>query len=725
MATVLFTVVGTAFGGPLGGAIGGLLGRQVDQSIFGSGAREGPRLKELSVTTSSYGQPIPRIFGRMRVAGTVIWSTELSEKSETQGGKGRPKNTTYSYSASFAVALSSTPIERIGRIWADGELLRGSEGDLKVEGEMRLYRGLGDDPVDPIIAAEKGSDAVAFRDCAYVLFEDLQLADYGNRIPALTFEVFAEEAPRVTLNALAPSADVDAGNAEIEYARGFADEGGSISSTLAALDRVFPLTCRVAQDGLKLGIRKALPQNIPTLSRQLSSRDSGDANERHRQRGQAEAREPLALRYYDEGRDYQPGVQRANGVRSEGREIMIDLPAVLNASGAKQLANDNAHRTRWRSQRLKWRVGEIDPSIVAGSVVKIPDGPGFWLVRSWEWLSEGIELELERLPPELGSTTGGDSGAANSPLDLSVAQTTLAAIEIPHEGSGDVDKPNLFAAAAGTSENWNGASLFAEQNSSLVPIGPSGSRSAVHGTLAVPLGVSACHLFEPNAKVEVAIAGPVSALMEADINGIANGANRLCVGAEIIQFAGATETAPGRWELTGLLRGRGGTEDAAQVVHPAGTAVVLIDDRLTGLDPTQINTEATTRIAAVGRGDATPVFAQLDNAGLSRRPPTPVHPRLSVSSDESWQLFWTRRARGQWRWESLLEPPLIEQQEAYAVGFGPVDSPHRTWVVNEASLALGVQERADLLAAHGPGPIWVKQVGTFVNSPPLHLANID
>lgn len=241
MATVLFTVVGTAFGGPLGGAIGGLLGRQVDQSIFGSGAREGPRLKELSVTTSSYGQPIPRIFGRMRVAGTVIWSTELSEKSETQGGKGRPKNTTYSYSASFAVALSSTPIERIGRIWADGELLRGSEGDLKVEGEMRLYRGLGDDPVDPIIAAEKGSDAVAFRDCAYVLFEDLQLADYGNRIPALTFEVFAEEAPRVTLNALAPSADVDAGNAEIEYARGFADEGGSISSTLAALDRVFPL----------------------------------------------------------------------------------------------------------------------------------------------------------------------------------------------------------------------------------------------------------------------------------------------------------------------------------------------------------------------------------------------------------------------------------------------------------------------------------------------------
>lgn len=402
MATVLFTVVGSALGGPLGGAIGGLLGRQVDQSIFGSGAREGPRLKELSVTTSSYGQPIPRIFGRMRVAGSVIWSTELNEQSDTQGGKGKPKTTTYSYSASFAVALSSTPVDRIGRIWADGELLRGGEGDLKVEGEMRLYKGFGDDPVDPLIAAEKGSDATAFRDCAYVVFEDLQLADFGNRIPALTFEVFAEDDAQVSLGSLVPSAGVEAGYADIEHARGFADEGGPIGSTLSAIDRVFPLTCRVGQGGLEIGIRQAIPQSVATLPQQLSSRESDEAKERHKQRGQAESREPLALRYYDEERDYQPGVQRANGLRHEGREVMIDLPAVLTASGAKQLANANAQRARWKSERLKWRIGEIDPSIVAGSAVRLPDAPGLWLVKSWEWLAEGVELELERLPPSAG-----------------------------------------------------------------------------------------------------------------------------------------------------------------------------------------------------------------------------------------------------------------------------------------------------------------------------------
>ena len=35
----------------------------------------------------------------------------------------------------------------------------------------------------------------AHRGIAYAVFEQLQLADFGNRIPSLTFEVIADEAP--------------------------------------------------------------------------------------------------------------------------------------------------------------------------------------------------------------------------------------------------------------------------------------------------------------------------------------------------------------------------------------------------------------------------------------------------------------------------------------------------------------------------------------------------
>ena len=106
MATLILTTVGSFFGGPIGGALGGYVGRQIDSAIFGGPKpREGARLNELTVQTSSYGSVIPRLYGRIRVAGTVIWSTDLIEHRQRQSaGKGRGSVTSYSYSASFAVA---------------------------------------------------------------------------------------------------------------------------------------------------------------------------------------------------------------------------------------------------------------------------------------------------------------------------------------------------------------------------------------------------------------------------------------------------------------------------------------------------------------------------------------------------------------------------------------------------------------------------------------------
>jgi hypothetical protein len=138
-------------------ALGALVGSQIDGSIFGTKKRQGPRLQDMSVTTSTYGATLPRHYGQMRVGGTIIWATDLSEHaSTTGGGKGQPSTTTYSYTSSFAVALASRPIQGIGRIWADGKLLRGASGDLKVGGTLRIHTGADDQPVDPLMAAVLG-----------------------------------------------------------------------------------------------------------------------------------------------------------------------------------------------------------------------------------------------------------------------------------------------------------------------------------------------------------------------------------------------------------------------------------------------------------------------------------------------------------------------------------------------------------------------------------------
>lgn len=181
-------------GAALGNALGSTAGSLIDQSLFGTTAtREGPRLSDLSVQGSTEGAAIPRVFGRVRLAGQLIWSTQFKETATTSsngGGKGmgggnQTETTTYSYAVSFAVALCEGPITRIGRIWADGNLL-----DLS-QISFRVHEGTETQLPDSTIEAVEGAGAVsAYRGVAYVVFDDLALSAFGNRIPQLTFEVF-------------------------------------------------------------------------------------------------------------------------------------------------------------------------------------------------------------------------------------------------------------------------------------------------------------------------------------------------------------------------------------------------------------------------------------------------------------------------------------------------------------------------------------------------------
>ena len=208
MATIVLSAVGMALGGSVGGSVLGLsmatigraagatLGRVIDQRILGAGSDpvETGRVDRFRLTTASEGAPVGQVFGRMRVAGQVIWATRFQENSSTAGGgKGagpQPKTTTFSYSVSLAIALCEGEITRVGRVWADGvEIATDTLG-------MRVYHGTDNQACDPKIEAVEGAgNAPAYRGLAYVLFEDLALEQFGNRVPQFTFEVMRPSEP--------------------------------------------------------------------------------------------------------------------------------------------------------------------------------------------------------------------------------------------------------------------------------------------------------------------------------------------------------------------------------------------------------------------------------------------------------------------------------------------------------------------------------------------------
>jgi hypothetical protein len=200
MAALLLSFAGASLGaafGPAGAvagrAIGALAGGVIDRALFGEPTRrriEGPRLADLEVMGSTEGAPVPRLYGRARLSGQMIWATRLEEVVSTRsesagGGKGggpRSTITAYSYFANFAIGLCEGPVAGIGRVWADGK-------PLDVESlNVRVHLGTEDQLPDPLIEA-KEQDAPAYRGLAYIVFERLPLENFGNRIPQISVEV--------------------------------------------------------------------------------------------------------------------------------------------------------------------------------------------------------------------------------------------------------------------------------------------------------------------------------------------------------------------------------------------------------------------------------------------------------------------------------------------------------------------------------------------------------
>ena len=729
MATLVLSAVGTAIGGPLGGALGALVGNQLDQAIAGSPKREGPRLKELAVTTSSYGTAIARHYGQVRTPGSIIWATDLVEtREQSGGGKGKPSVSNYSYAASFAVALASRPIKRLGRIWADGNLLRGNGSDLKVGGELRIYLGHGDQPRDPIIASDRGAACPAFRNTAYCVFESLQLAEFGNRIPGLTFEVIADDG-EISLEAITQGIGRPViATRPLPDLTGFSDEGGSVAASLATIDQVYPISYDASDTTLRAMAAESVAGSVTMLPEAAAALDEGDSF--GPQSGQTSKRQartdnvPIGLRYYDTARDFQAGLQRVDGRAQPNSNRLIEFPGALPAAKAKELANAAYQRSLWATETLSWRVAEIDPSLSPGRIVAVPGRAGYWRVESWEWRDSGVELQLCKIPPDSAPRTVADPGDILAPPDKIATPTLLHAFEVPWSGSGAIDTPEIYAAASSLSSGWTGAALYAEIGGSLSYLKPSGRRRSIFGSLANDAAPADAALFDRRTQLRVELVSPDFQMSGSTMQGLADGENRLLLGDEVLQFASANPITPGIWELSGLLRGRGGTEAAALRGHEAGTAVVLLDDKPVPLDTRDAAMPEMSRIAAIGLADTDPVLSPIANAGISRKPLIPVHPRAVFDVEGYLNLSWTRRARGAWYWP-VADVPLNESVERYVVGLGDPDAPVTGWETSEPKLRIDSAALQGLAAQHAGASVWVRQVGSFALSDPLLLHTLD
>lgn len=722
MATLVLTVVGGIVGGPVGAAIGAAVGQQIDAQIFKPKGREGPRLADLKIQASTYGQQVPQLFGTMRVAGSVIWATDLIERRNKQGGgKGRPSTTEYSYAVSLAVALSSRPIRAIRRIWADGNLLRGSSGAFQERCTFRWHDGGEDQAVDPLIASAVGmASASAFRGLAYAVFEELELGAFGNRIPSLTFEVEAD-AGTVDAGLVGNGLLGEEGRCDGEWAfAGYAASGDRARDALAPLFEADGIRLASGPEGWRLGPPPPAMDELALSDFRAARRTQapGDLIE-HRRAPLSSLPGTIRLRHYEPERDYQLGQQASEVAGGGVREERIDLPAVLPATSARALAQRLAAAAADGRESLLWQGDIAALALTVGQVVRLADGSG-WRLAGRTVRGNEIWLELARHQPLPAVDLPAEPGVPVNAPDWPDATGTVCLFDLPNPGSPAAAAPRIAIAGAGSNNGWRGADCWVVPavGAEPIPVGPVRPAAAL-GRLGEPLAAGNDCLFDLSGTVVVELVNPAMTLESVGDAALLGGANQAMVGAELLQFGVADRMGPTAWRLSRLLRGRAGTE--AGTNHAAGEPFVLLDDPAVLLLPDAIAGLAEgggALLQWVARGGTDLNEVDFPAVGQAIRPLAPVHGQISVDGGGDVTIGWTRRSRVDAGWRDHVDQPTGESREAWHVELSPPVPGIGPWERASPSLVIGASERSALPSGC---LIEIRQVGDLALSPPLSL----
>lgn len=204
----------------------------------------GHRMSDTGVPSSGYTIPIPEVFGaETRIIGALIWANQIREVQAVEvatqtsgGGKSGSSTTTstttsFSYFGDFAIMFCKGPINAFTKLKANGKFL---SADF-IANYCTLYLGTVSQEIDVTISDSLGiSSSPAYRGRAYIVFKNVPLEDFQNRIPEVSAFV---QSPITTVGGM-----IDSLMARIPYV-GYSVESalGSLSIIGASINELSPI----------------------------------------------------------------------------------------------------------------------------------------------------------------------------------------------------------------------------------------------------------------------------------------------------------------------------------------------------------------------------------------------------------------------------------------------------------------------------------------------------
>lgn len=691
-------------------------------------ARDGPKLDNLGAAGGEYGVPIPRLFGdHARTAGVFIAMDDIKERTHkvddhseiigavtgaAQGfliggpvgaviggaiggliGFATPDQKYYTYDDTFAVVLADRvgqdPIEGVSKfiasgktifkssqavvselLDADGKLIWRKYGKNKYFKSLTIYGGHVDQDVDPILAANVGAVA-GYIYSAYAVFENFQLAPFGQSVPASEgiADVKAGETLADVVEFICEFAGIDPDTEMSSTAlinstlRGYTvDTESTCWDAIKPLLPVFGVDCAEVSGQIRF-YKRAQTMRATILPDDMGAHVYGDSpppRYTFRRENDLALPQELTLTWIDPDRDYQPN--SATSRRSEGSaqsNVSTSVQVVMSATEGASVAA-LMHWDAWLGRTaVSFSLTDAWIGIETGVAYALTIADQYVPFRVTRKLrgANGI-IEVEALSDESVTYTAsvaGSSGTMPDEESTDFADTRLILLDMPIQ-SDDHDDYGFYIVMGASEPSWTRGHIEVSSDGitfvNIIDSTFNAVMGDVTGTLAAGTTDGLDDTLDTTSVLTVVLLHDSMELEDATDAELDTWKNFAFVGkdglGEYIQFKTATKVGTATWELTNLRRGRRGT-DHAIATHASGEEFALLGDggvfRIVYSDTSQWGNDLTFRGVTLHQ-DSTDADEQVFiNTGEGKRPFSPINVEGLWDGSNNLTITWDYRSR--------------------------------------------------------------------------------
>lgn len=685
-------------------------------------AQDGPRLSNLEAGGGEYGVGMPVLLGEnARVVGLFIAQADIKETkhkvedhSELVGALGgavfglvgaaiggflgaiTPNVHYYTYSDSFALLfadrLGGDPVEGLSKVWASGKAIFSGSGNVIAEDfdgdgrliwrkygknrwfkSMTIYTGHTDQPVNPVLSSLLGENS-GFPFVAYAVFEDLQLADFGNGVPnpieglvkIETGQSLATAAEFICLRAgIDPVTDMSSTALNDDLLRGYA-----LTNEISCWDALKPLLSAFGVDAAEAAgqirfYRRSQSMRATIPPDEMGAYVYGDSPpEKFTFKRSVDLALPqeTSLTFLDPARDYQQNTQSAS--RSEGdaqSNVSVSIPLVMTASeGANAVTL--MHWDAWLGRtQVTFTLTDSWNSVEPGLAYAISVADQFVPYRITRKArgANGI-TEIEALSDEsvtYSANVVGTSGTlpVDDPTEFADTRLILMDMSILNDSE---DEYGFHVVMGGSQPYWTRGKIQIANGGDYVTVIDSPLSSVmgdVTGTLAAGTTDGLDDTLDTTTVLTVVLLHDEMELHDATDDELDAFGNFAFVGkdglGEYLQFKTATFISGSTWQLTNLRRGRRGT-DFAIASHASGEEFALLSGadgagrfRLAMDDTTLWGDTLSLRGVSLHQDEADADVIAFTNTGEGKRPYSPVNVEGDWDGSDNVDITWDARSR--------------------------------------------------------------------------------